>query len=233
MILVWITDFVSLKMALPPVYSTKLAVLRATGPARSVLLFARTCSVSRLLDVNCHRHRILNTSDMNSLSTAVGHSYFVLPCPANSSVGAWCCSADGSDCCDDSFDMQMATLPTASQTSAPSCPSSTATSGGSSHSSGSKSTVAIGAGVGVSLGVCFLASLAGLFAQRRMYQRRLDEKDQLLNSQLAVGYTRSGIAEANQAGHDNAALLQRLNAGPRELEATKKTTTFELGSDGK
>lgn len=170
---------------------------------------------------------------MNSSSIAVRYSYFVLPCPANSSVGTWCYSSDGSDCCDDSFDMQMATLPTAPQTSATSCPSSTATSGSSSHSSGSKSTVAIGAGVGVSLGVCFLASLAGLFAQRWMYQRRLDEKEQLLNSQFAVGYTLSDIAEAHQSGHDNAGLLQRLNAGPRELEATKKTSTFELGSDGR
>lgn len=59
MILVWITDFVSLKMALPPVYSTKLAVLQATGPAQSVLSSARTCSVSKPLDLNCHIHRTL------------------------------------------------------------------------------------------------------------------------------------------------------------------------------
>lgn len=103
--------------------------------------------------------------------------------------------------------------PTATSTSTNTCDSSD---NPQSHDS---NVIAVGAGVGVSLGVCLIAAVAGLFAQRRMYRRRLVEHEHRLGAQAAFIAARL----SPEPGSQEAAKLL-----PQELDSAKPAHTYEL-----
>ncbi|PLB45020.1 hypothetical protein P170DRAFT_458610 [Aspergillus steynii IBT 23096] len=112
----------------------------------------------------------------------------VLPCPRYSNRH-WCCSSNGSDCCDNAFEMDMGTLmlpsdnapttvsgkvSTSTATVFSTVTSKIKTPGGGSDEDKQKTTL-VGAGVGAGLGACILAMAGALWFQRRMYEKRLRE----------------------------------------------------------
>lgn len=109
----------------------------------------------------------------------------VLPCPAvKGGLNHWCCSSDGSDCCDKAFLLDVGTLvlPNVSSSNASSSTTQTLTTktitvgSGSSNDKGSTSDPNITTiGVGVGLGACLTGMIGALIFQKRIYQKRLRE----------------------------------------------------------
>ncbi|KAF9893599.1 hypothetical protein FE257_010911 [Aspergillus nanangensis] len=157
-------------------------------------------------------------------------AYYVLPCPGTGE-GNWCCSPTGSDCCSGG----------ALQISMPVLSSSTTTTSGASKSTTSASTTtattaptttdshddaqcdddspstAVSAGLGVALAVCFVGALAGLYFQRRMYRRQLQEHKE----RLAAQYVPTPTYSNNSPGG--------LWPAPVELTTTGKSAIYESG----
>ncbi|KAE8150372.1 hypothetical protein BDV25DRAFT_129642 [Aspergillus avenaceus] len=113
----------------------------------------------------------------------------ILPCP-DISLEHWCCSGNGSNCCDDAFKISMGTVvqPTSSSSStgrvnmstATATATATVTADGATTSCSEAgtdptTTVAVGAGVGAGLGACLAATVVALLFQRRLYRRKLKE----------------------------------------------------------
>ncbi|KAF5863790.1 hypothetical protein ETB97_009425 [Aspergillus alliaceus] len=112
----------------------------------------------------------------------------ILPCP-DISLRHWCCSDNGSNCCDNAFKLDIGTmiLPTAlsssvvpsaaatvtATTTATVTPGTTSepTCDGACHAD--TTTVAVGVGVGAGLGACLMATVFMLCFQRRTYQKKL------------------------------------------------------------
>ena len=97
------------------------------------------------------------------LAAEADTGYFLLPCPAKGG-GQWCCSQSGEDCCDSASSVSMPALPTSTSTSSSSTFPTTATAAptntGGSEECSDLQIIPVGAGVGVSLGACFLGAIA-------------------------------------------------------------------------
>ena len=116
----------------------------------------------------------------------------ILPCP-DKSLKHWCCSLNGSDCCDSAFELDMGTLMLSSNSTSPSSlaaasatvtatTTATVTAGTGTDSStcngdchAESTTIAVGAGVGAGLGACLVATVCLLVFQRRAYQKKFHE----------------------------------------------------------
>ncbi|RHZ58997.1 hypothetical protein CDV55_103683 [Aspergillus turcosus] len=126
-------------------------------------------------------------------SGSVSSGIHVLPCPAKGD-DQWCCSINGTDCCDYAGTVDIGTIYGYTSTSATSTSTSTSTATGTGTiatttvtttaaagngtevcTDSSSKTTAVGAGVGAGLGACLVATLFALWFQRRMYQRKLQQ----------------------------------------------------------
>ncbi|KAF4163735.1 hypothetical protein CNMCM6936_000447 [Aspergillus lentulus] len=136
----------------------------------------------------------------------------LLPCPAKG-VDQWCCSINGTDCCDNAGTVTIGTIYGYTSTSASSTSTSTATGTGAIATTtvtttaaagngtqvcadSSSKTTAVGAGVGAGLGACLVATLFALWFQRRMYQKKLQQTGGY------AGYSPANMTYA-QSGYSN------------------------------
>lgn len=148
----------------------------------------------------------------------------VLPCPkVEGGLNHWCCSSDGSDCCDKAFLLDVGTLilsnaPSRNISSSTTQALTTMTvtaSPGSSSDKGSKSdpdTTTIGIGVG--LGACLAGMIGAVIFQKRVYQKRLRELEGLKAPPTFNNCTR-----------------EHLPVYPTELPNNSRPLLFELGGN--
>lgn len=152
---------------------------------------------------------------------------WLLPC-ADRGKDRWCCSADGSDCCDSDFqlDIGQLMLPTTNTTSSNTTGSTSVTTVTStvqvtsladsdSDSDSDSRVTAVGAGVGAGLGACLIATVAALWFQRRLYLKKAQELKELQES-AAYGMRQ------NTGG---------VNGCLTELPENSKLPVYELGEE--
>ncbi|PLB52511.1 hypothetical protein P170DRAFT_351758 [Aspergillus steynii IBT 23096] len=178
------------------------------------LCMAQVAQYSGLIFQNACTDKSWESPDCPSvcgMSLAQNTGIYVLPCPQRG-VGYWCCSANGTECCDDAFRMNMGSLVIGEDTSSDSSTSAagsettakatttttadvtttaTATSNPTScalEDAGAEcpksNTTAVGAGLGISLGACLVGTVGALFFQRRAHQKKLREYSALHASQM-------------------------------------------------
>ncbi|KAH1489004.1 hypothetical protein LV164_006369 [Aspergillus fumigatus] len=151
----------------------------------------------------------------------------LLPCPAKG-TNKWCCSINGTDCCDNAATVSIGTIYGYTSISASSASSSTSTATGTGTiatttvtttaaagsgtevcSDSSSKATAVGAGIGAGLGTCLVATLFALWFQRRMYQKKLQQTSGYAGySPASMAYAQSGYSNPSSGVRRNVSELQ-------------------------
>ncbi|EAW13676.1 uncharacterized protein ACLA_043960 [Aspergillus clavatus NRRL 1] len=206
----------------------------------SGLIYQNACTDNNWKSPDC-------PSICRGISTSGGIS--LLPCPAKG-VDQWCCSVNGTDCCDRAKTVDIGTIVAISSTSSSTTttPSASATKSASGTetmpvtatslatncavapgtasdsdsanaavcSDPNSKTTAIGAGLGAGLGVLLIAALSALWLQRRMYEKKLQQRPE----SPTITYSGSGIPDRSSPARWGMAELPSQNL-VQEIQGTE------------